>query len=35
MRERAMLIGGDLEIRSESGRGTEVLLSVPVRAESR
>lgn len=33
MRERAMLIGAELEIRSESGRGTEVLLSVPVRTD--
>jgi two-component system sensor histidine kinase UhpB len=30
MRERAMLIGAELEVRSEPGRGTEVLLTVPV-----
>ena len=35
MRERAILIGASLEIRSETGRGTEVLLTVPVGAESR
>lgn len=29
MRERAMLIGAELELRSEAGRGTEVRLSVP------
>jgi two-component system, NarL family, sensor histidine kinase UhpB len=35
MRERAMLIGAELEIRSESGRGTEVFLGVPIRPDPR
>lgn len=30
MRERAMLIGAELEIRSQRGQGTEILLRVPV-----
>jgi two-component system, NarL family, sensor histidine kinase UhpB len=30
MRERAMLIGAELEIHSQAGRGTEIVLSVPV-----
>jgi two-component system, NarL family, sensor histidine kinase UhpB len=32
MRERALLIGAELEVRSRRGRGTEVILSVPVGA---
>ena len=35
MRERAMLIGAELEIRSESGHGTEVFLGVPIPADPR
>jgi two-component system, NarL family, sensor histidine kinase UhpB len=35
MRERAMLIGAEFEIRSNGGRGTEVRLSVPVDGEPR
>jgi two-component system sensor histidine kinase UhpB len=30
MRERAMLIGAELEISSRGGRGTEIRLGVPV-----
>ena len=30
MRERAMLIGAELALRSHAGSGTEVLLRVPV-----
>jgi two-component system, NarL family, sensor histidine kinase UhpB len=30
MRERAMLIGAELELGSRAGRGTEILLSVPL-----
>jgi two-component system sensor histidine kinase UhpB len=30
MRERAMLVGGELHIRSPDGRGTEVMLDVPI-----
>jgi signal transduction histidine kinase len=30
MQERAALIGGDLRIESQPGRGTRVLLTVPV-----
>jgi two-component system sensor histidine kinase UhpB len=33
MRERALLIGADLETRSVSGRGTEIVLSVPLEPE--
>jgi two-component system sensor histidine kinase UhpB len=33
MRERAMLIGAELEVRSRDGRGTEIRLTVPVRGE--
>ena len=33
MRERALLIGAELEIRSANGSGTEVRLSVPIRPE--
>jgi two-component system sensor histidine kinase UhpB len=33
MRERAMLIGAELEVRSRAGRGTEVVLRVPVAPE--
>jgi two-component system sensor histidine kinase UhpB len=33
MRERAMLIDGTLEVRSAEGRGTDVVLSVPVTSE--
>jgi two-component system, NarL family, sensor histidine kinase UhpB len=32
MRERAMLIGAELEIRSRTGRGTQVVLAVPAAA---
>lgn len=32
MRERAMLVGGELAIRSPDGRGTEVSLEIPVEA---
>jgi two-component system, NarL family, sensor histidine kinase UhpB len=35
MRERAMLIGGELEIRSRRSRGTEIFLRAPVTAEPR
>ncbi len=35
MRERAVLIGAELEIRSGPDRGTEVRLGVPIRSESR
>jgi len=34
MRERAMLIGAELGISSEAGRGTEIRLTVPVQADS-
>jgi signal transduction histidine kinase len=30
MRERAALVGGELEIESEEGRGTSVRLRVPL-----
>jgi two-component system sensor histidine kinase UhpB len=35
MRERAMLIGAELEVRSEAGRGTEIRLRVPSASEPR
>jgi two-component system, NarL family, sensor histidine kinase UhpB len=35
MRERALLVGGRLEIRSEPGRGTEVRLELPGAEEAR
>jgi two-component system, NarL family, sensor histidine kinase UhpB len=34
MRERAMLIGGELEIDSKPGRGTEIKLSIPLNPEA-
>jgi two-component system sensor histidine kinase UhpB len=33
MRERALLVGADLSIRSAAGGGTEVALSLPLRGE--
>jgi two-component system sensor histidine kinase UhpB len=33
MRERALLIGAELEVHSSAGGGTEVVLRVPVRGE--
>jgi two-component system, NarL family, sensor histidine kinase UhpB len=35
MRERAMLIGAELKIHSQAGRGTEIVLSVPVGSSER
>jgi two-component system, NarL family, sensor histidine kinase UhpB len=35
MRERALLIGADLEVHSAAGHGTEIVLSVPVAPEHR
>jgi signal transduction histidine kinase len=34
MRERAMLIGAQLEIGSKPGGGTEIKLSIPLNAEA-
>ena len=34
MRERAILVGGDIDIESRTGHGTTVRLSVPVRERS-
>jgi signal transduction histidine kinase len=34
MRERALLVGGRLSIKSRPGSGTEVELSIPVDEES-
>ena len=33
MRERAYLVGGDLEIRSRPGQGAEVLVTVPIKSD--
>jgi len=30
MKERALMIGGKLEIKSEPGKGTTIIISVPV-----
>jgi signal transduction histidine kinase len=30
MQERALMLGGELEISSESGRGTVIKVSIPV-----
>jgi two-component system sensor histidine kinase UhpB len=35
MRERALLIGADLDVHSAAGHGTEIVLSVPVAPEQR
>jgi signal transduction histidine kinase len=35
MRERARLIGADLEIKSRPGEGTKVLLRLPILPEDR
>jgi two-component system sensor histidine kinase UhpB len=35
MRERAMLLGAQLAIDSEPGRGTEISLSIPIRTDTR
>ena len=34
MRERAMLLGAQLGINSQRGRGTEISLSIPTRSET-
>ena len=34
MRERALLVGGELDIESRSGHGTTIRLTVPVRERS-
>jgi len=34
MRERAMLLGAQLVISSQHGRGTEISLSIPVNPEA-
>jgi signal transduction histidine kinase len=31
MKERALLLGGKLEIKGESGKGTEVKITIPIK----